>query len=331
MSSSTSDVLSDEVRRSYSTPQKPSSKETVMGRSKSCDIPSTGDSTYSLLSPIYHDSFESDNEDHSFHAKFLAEESETKKSCHHNQGMTSTIEQSLADLKLSPWETWLLRKEKQGRIELQNKISEELKQEEERRKREQKKEQKKRFAEDLHKEWVRKKLEQERKEKEQKLFKESQEKALEEQQKRLIEEKSKERYEEWLNKKREEEQERKRRLKEEEEKRLAEQSEKKEKAERIFKEWLEESKNKPRPTLNSYGYVNGKLTGYYDGSSYPAPGFYNPIPWKPIPMPPPKETVKNSSGKKNKRPVSHKSYRSNTALVYKPKDNLKVGGGMFKR
>lgn len=325
MSSTTSDVRSAEARRSHSTP------EIAMGRSKSCDVSSTGESTYSLLSPIYHDSYDSTDE-HSFHAEILSKEPEMKKPCNRNQEGAGGIQQSLADLKLSPWETWLLSKERRGRLELQNKIAEELKQEEERRKLAQKKEQKKCLAEELHKEWVRKKQEQERREKEQKLLKEKQDKELEERQKHLIEEKSKEKYQEWLSKKREEEQERKRRQKEEEEKRLAEQKEKKEKAERMFKEWLEQAKNKPRPALNSYGYVNGKLTGYYDGSSYPAPGFYNPIPWKPIPMPPaPKETVKNPSGKKKKRPVSYQLYRSSTAMAYKPKDNLQVGGGMYRR
>ncbi|XP_040265830.1 coiled-coil domain-containing protein 34 isoform X1 [Bufo bufo] len=330
--STTSDLRSADLRRSHSTPRNPSTKESDMGRSKSCDISTTGDSTYSLLSPIYHDSYESDFEDRSFHVEILAKETEKKKPCIQDQGETSTVEQPLADLKLSPWETWLLSKERRGRLELQNKISEELKQDEERRKEEQKKEQKKHLAEEQHKEWVRKKHEQERKEKEQKLLKEKQEKESEDQQKRLIEEKSKERYQGWLKKKKEEEQERKRRQKEEEEKRLAEQKEKKEKAEQIFKEWVEQAKNKPRPTLNSYGYVNGKLTGYYDGSSYPAPGFYNPIPWKPIPMPPPKEPVKkNTSGKNKRRLVSHQLYRSSTAMIYKPKDNLQVGGGMFRR
>ncbi|KAM3918281.1 coiled-coil domain-containing protein 34 [Leptodactylus fuscus] len=334
MSSSTSDLRSAEGRRSHSTPQKPSTSESVTRRSKSCDVGSAGDSTYSLLSPIYHDfeSFESDIEDRSFHAEILGKERETKKPCHQTQEGTGTIEQSLADMKLSPWETWLLSKERQGRIELQNKLYEEIKQEEERRRQELKKEQKKRLAEEQHKEWVRKKQEQERKEKEQKLLKEKQEKELEERQRHFIEEKSKERYEEWLRKKREEEQERKRRLKEEEEKRAAEQREKKEKAERNFQEWLEQAKNRPRPALNSYGYANGKLTGYYDGSSYPAPGFYNPIPWKPIPVPPlTKENGKNPSGKKKKRLVSQQFYRPGTALARKPKDNLQVGGGMLRR
>ncbi|KAM4018020.1 coiled-coil domain-containing protein 34 isoform 2-T2 [Anomaloglossus baeobatrachus] len=213
MSSSTSDLRSAEVRRSHSTPQKPSTSQSVMGRPRSHDATSAGDSTSSLLSPIYHLSFESDVEENSFHEDILAKETGTNNPCNQARGGTSNVEESLADLKLSPWEIWLLGKERQGRLDLQNKLSEELKQEEERRIQEQKKEQKKRLAEEQHKEWVRKKQEQERKEKEQKLQNEKQEKELEEQQKHLIEEKSKERYEEWLNKKKEEEQERKKRQK----------------------------------------------------------------------------------------------------------------------
>lgn len=55
-------------------------------------------------------------------------------------------------------------------------------------------------------------------------------------------------------------------LQEEGEMRLAEQRAKKEQAEQIFQEWLEQAKNKPRPTSNSYGYVNGKLTGMLLGN-----------------------------------------------------------------
>lgn len=49
--------------------------------------------------------------------------------------------------------------------------------------------------------------------------------------------------------------------KEKEKQRQAELQEKKEIAERRFKEWLENAKNKPRPPVKSYGYANGRLTG----------------------------------------------------------------------
>ncbi|KAG8430971.1 hypothetical protein GDO86_019632, partial [Hymenochirus boettgeri] len=203
---------------------------------------------------------------------------------------------SLENRNLTPWESWLLDKEKKARNELQRKFAEE------------------------------------RKVKEEKLEKELQEKASEEQKRIRAQEKNQAKYREWLQKKKEEEQERKKKEQEQEENSKAEQLEKKEKAKKMFEEWLEQAKIKPRPTLHSYGYVNGKLTGYYDGSSYPAPGFLNPIPWKPIPMPPPpKETVKNPSAKKKKRAVSSQPYNSNVSSLYKPKDNLRVVGGTLRR
>ncbi|XP_040184279.1 coiled-coil domain-containing protein 34 [Rana temporaria] len=324
MSSSSSGSRSAERRRSHSTPQKHSKTESFSGRSASCDVDNTEGSPRSF-SPIYHDTFESENKDRDSQSRMLENDSGSK--C-----PSDLIEQSLADMHLSPWEMWLLNKERKSRIELQKKLSEEMKLEEERRKAQEKKELQKRLAEEQHKDWVRRKQEQERKEKEEKLLKEKQKTEVQEQRKSSVQERSKEKYQEWLSKKKEEEQERKRKEKEEGEMRLAEQRAKKEQAEQIFQEWLEQAKNKPLPTSNSYGYVNGKLTGYYDGSSYPAPTFYNPVPWKPIHVPqPPKASVKNPNGKKKKRAVSSLSYRPTTALPYKPKDNLHVGVGMIKR
>lgn len=113
-------------------------------------------------------------------------------------------------------------------------------------------------------------------------------------------------------------------LKEKEKQRQAELQEKKEIAERKFKEWLENAKNKPRPAAKSYGYANGKLTGFYSGNSYPEPAFYNPVPWKPIPMPPPKE-AKALSGKKTKRPVISQPQRSSSLVTHKDRSTLCLG------
>jgi hypothetical protein len=52
-------------------------------------------------------------------------------------------------------------------------------------------------------------------------------------------------------------------FKEKEKQRQAELQEKKEIAEKKFKEWLENARNKPRPAAKSYGYANGKLTGWF--------------------------------------------------------------------
>uniref|UniRef100_A0A670Y0U0 Coiled-coil domain-containing protein n=1 Tax=Pseudonaja textilis TaxID=8673 RepID=A0A670Y0U0_PSETE len=113
-------------------------------------------------------------------------------------------------------------------------------------------------------------------------------------------------------------------LQEKEKLREAELQEKKEKSERMFKEWLQNSKNKPRPASAGCAYVNGKLATYPDGNAYPAPAFYNPIPWKPIPVPPPKEE-KYVSVKKNKRPLSSHTHRSSSVLFQKSKSNVYLG------
>ncbi|KAM4617984.1 coiled-coil domain-containing protein 34 [Discoglossus pictus] len=323
MSSSPACTPSVERRRSHSTPQVRDRDKTP--HSKRDNLNSSGDSTYSLMSPIYHDSYQSEEEDPDMTSGTLtngASGPDLPGKCNISK------ECSLEDLKLTPWEEWLLCKEKKGRMELQKKLAEELKQEEERLKQQQQIEMKKTLADQQHKEWVRRKNEQEKKEKEEKRLKEQQEKESQQLKNMTVQEKSKEKYNEWLQKKTEEEREKARKEKEQEEKRLAELREKREKANQVFEEWLEQAKNKPRPTLSSYG----KLTGYYDGSSYPAPGFCNPIPWKPIPVPPPpKEADKNLPGKMKKRPTSSKLYRPSMGPQYKPRDNLHVGGGLFRR
>uniref|UniRef100_A0A452V177 Coiled-coil domain-containing protein n=2 Tax=Ursus TaxID=9639 RepID=A0A452V177_URSMA len=164
-----------------------------------------------------------------------------------------------------------------------------------------------------------------RKEREQKFNKEMEEKAAKELEKEHLQEKAKEKYQEWLKKKNAEECEKKKKEKEKEKQRQAELQEKKEIAEKKFKEWLENAKNKPRPAAKSYGYANGKLTDFYSGNSYPEPAFYNPIPWKPIHMPPSKE-AKDLSGKKTKRPVISQPHRSSSSLVVqKARSNLCLG------
>uniref|UniRef100_A0A8C5K054 Coiled-coil domain-containing protein n=1 Tax=Jaculus jaculus TaxID=51337 RepID=A0A8C5K054_JACJA len=180
------------------------------------------------------------------------------------------------------------------------------------------------IAEEKHKEWVQKKNKQERKEREQKINKEMEEKAAKKQEKEYLQEKAKEKYQEWLKKKNAEEYEKKKREKEKEKQRQAELLEKKEIAERKFKEWLENAKNKPRPAAKSYGYSSGKLTGFYNGNCYPEPAFYNPIPWKPIHIPPSKE-VKDLPGKKSKRPMASQPHRSSVLAIHKARGNLGLG------
>ncbi|KAK1335864.1 hypothetical protein QTO34_003662 [Cnephaeus nilssonii] len=248
----------------------------------------------------------------------------------------------LPESSLTPWEVWFVGKEKEERGRLQQRAVEELTQQLEKIKEKEEREKRKIIAEEKHKEWVQKKNEQKRKERKQKINKEMEAKAAKELEKEHLQEKAKEKYQEWLKKKmlKNVRRRRKKRFKlfiivnakfwwyfyyiEKEKQRQAELQEKKEIAERKFKEWLENSKNKPRPAAKSYGYANGKLTGFYNGNSYPEPAFYNPIPWKPVHMPPPKE-AKDLSGKKTKRPVISQPHRPSSLVIHKARNNLCLG------
>ncbi|XP_051820455.1 coiled-coil domain-containing protein 34 [Antechinus flavipes] len=225
---------------------------------------------------------------------------------------TSEKDQCLVlETSLTPWEEWFVCKEKEQRVRLQNRALEELNLLQEKKKEEEEREKRKKNAEEKHKEWLQKKNEQERKERIRKLIKEMEEKAAKDLEKEHLQEKAKEKYKEWLRKKMAEEQEKKKKEKEKEKQRLAEQQEKKEISEKKFKEWLENLKNKPRVIPRSYVYANGKLTGYYSGIAYAPPSFYNPIPWKPIYIPPPNEpkTANTVKKKKSKKPLSIQPYR----------------------
>ncbi|XP_036115280.1 coiled-coil domain-containing protein 34 [Molossus molossus] len=302
--------------------------------------PSCSNSTTSLLSPLRHQSFPFDDDDGD------GEDEEVDEDAHNSEakgaslggvelrGCDSVVESKdnqeeqkqvrLPESSLTPWEVWFVGKEKEERDRLQQKALEELNQQLEKRKEMEEREKRKIIAEEKHKEWVQKKNEQKRKEREQKINKEMEEKAAKEQEKEHLQEKAKEKYQEWLKKKNAEECEKKKKEKEKEKQRQAELQEKKEIAEKKFKEWLENAKNKPRPAAKSYGYANGKLTGFYSGNSYPEPAFYNPIPWKPIHMPPPKE-AKDLPGKKTKRPVISQPHRSSSLVIHKARSNLCLG------
>ncbi|XP_004454328.2 coiled-coil domain-containing protein 34 [Dasypus novemcinctus] len=304
--------------------------------------PSCSNSTMSLLSPLRRQSFPFDEDDgdgedeedgnedvHDSEAEVASLRGMELQGCASSEVESEDSQEEqkqvhLPESSLTPWEVWFVGKEREERDRLQQKALEELNQQLEKRKEMEEREKRKIIAEEKHKEWVQKKNEQKRKEREQKINKELEEKAAKELEREHLQEKAKEKYQDWLKKKNAEECEKKKKEKEKEKQRQAELQEKKEIAEKKFKEWLENSKNKPRPTAKSYGYANGKLTGFYSGNSYPEPAFYNPIPWKPIHMPPPKE-AKDLSGKKNKRPVISQPHRSSSLVIHKARSNLCLG------
>ncbi|KAM6074086.1 coiled-coil domain-containing protein 34 isoform 3-T3 [Chlamydotis macqueenii] len=225
---------------------------------------------------------------------------------------------------LSPWEEWFIGKEKELRARLRARAAEEMNIRLEKMKQMQECERRKRIAEEKHKEWVQKKREEERREREQKLSKEMAEKATRELEKMQLQEKAEVKYKEWLKKKRAEEAEKKKKEKEKEKEREAELQKKKERSEKIFKEWLYNARSKPRPVLNGYGFPHRTSTGCADGNSYPVPAYCNPIPWKSVHVPPPKEDNVLTM-KKSKRHVSCQSHASLPLVIYKPKNNSCIG------
>ncbi|XP_020646092.3 coiled-coil domain-containing protein 34 isoform X1 [Pogona vitticeps] len=300
----------------HSTPSSPASSDDE-GAGKS--------SVFSLTSPRFHQSFPG------FHRKEREEDATSassgsgfsKRIKHHGaEYIKETKKRDLLPVEnnLSPWEEWFLCKEKELRARLQARTIEAMNQEIEKMKEKQERERKKKLAEERHREWVQKKNEEERKERERKVSQKMTEKAARELEKAQSKEKAKEMYQEWLKKKKSEDVQKKKEEREKEKQREAELQEKKEKSEKMFKEWLQNSRNKPRPAPAGYAYVNGKLTGYPDGSAYPIPAFYNPIPWKPIHIPPPKEE-KYVSVKSNKRPISSHTYKPSSMPFPKSKNN----------
>ncbi|XP_058017125.1 coiled-coil domain-containing protein 34 isoform X5 [Ahaetulla prasina] len=269
-----------------------SRREAVYSSPASSDDEGAGkSSTFSLISDSYHpelSDFHHGGEGETTTITSRGSSIPQKMKHHHSLEQIDINKHSPAHSNLSPWEEWFLCKERELRARLQAKALEE------------------------------------RKERQRKLKKEMREKEIKEFEEKESKEKAKEMYKEWLKKKNSEDLQKKKDDKEKEKLREAELQEKKEKSERMFKEWLQNSKNKPRPASAGYAYVNGKLATYPDGNAYPAPAFYNPIPWKPIPAPPPKEE-KYVSVKKNKRPLSSHTHRSSSVLFQKSRSNIYLG------
>ncbi|KAI2648608.1 Coiled-coil domain-containing protein 34 [Labeo rohita] len=291
-----------------STPLKsrPSGLGSVLQRSRSLE--STGDSTSSLLSPIYHDSFElsedepeSDQPQPVHNITVTLGEDVAPGSPSRNKVDTTGLEDrsSAMQFNLSAWEQWIVDKAKEERIRNQQKAMEELTLKEKQKEKEKEQQKKKVVSDCKIQEWLQMKREQEKKERMSKEFHKSKEQLQEEKRRAEIEKKAHEKYKEWLRKKKQEEMERILKEKEEAARREAEERERKEKAEESFKEWLE---------------------GNYNNVNYPAPSFVNPIPWKPIHVPQQERTPRKSSARK-RTPGPPKS-QSTPCLAYRPKDTI---------
>ncbi|KAF4094793.1 coiled-coil domain-containing protein 34 isoform X2 [Onychostoma macrolepis] len=308
-----------------STPLKsrPSGPDSILQRSRSLE--STGDSTSSLLSPIYHDSFElSEEEPESDQPRpvhnitVTLSEDGAPGSPYRDEVDTTGLEDRSSNVQfnLSAWEQWIVDKAKGERIRKQQKAMEELTLKE-KQKEEEKVQQKKKVVNDCKiQEWLQIKREQEKKERMSKEFQKSKEQLQEEKKRAEIEKKAQEKYKEWLRKKKQEEMERKLKEKEEAARREAEERERKEKAEESFKEWLEGVNTKGKLSRQS----SASSAGNYNNVNYPAPSYVNPIPWKPIHVPQQEQTPRKSSARK-RTPGPLKS-QSTPCLTYRPKDTI---------
>ncbi|CAJ1057350.1 coiled-coil domain-containing protein 34 isoform X3 [Xyrichtys novacula] len=263
---------------------------------------SDDEDTFSLLSPIYHDSFDSDEDlehspdqqsDHSRHS--LSSDRCELPRTPSEQMLRAAVEPACSPT-LSPWEMWLMNKAKEERLKSEKKAEEEqlLKEKEEQQQREQ--EQKKIVMEERIHEWLRMKKEQEKSKQflEQRKEEEKIQRQWEEQKK--TEQKAQQKYKEWLQKKNQKKKEMERKEKEEAALKEEQERERIRRAEEKFQEWLikanEKSRASPKSPCNK--------AGPYD-KFLPSPGFYNPIPWKPIHVPPPETSLTKTSDKKNSK------------------------------
>ncbi|XP_056596112.1 coiled-coil domain-containing protein 34 isoform X2 [Triplophysa dalaica] len=299
-----------------STPLK--SKPSALQRSRS--VESTGDSTSSLLSPIYHDSFElsEDEPDHdhvqpaSNNITVTSREDVAPGEASRDESGT-TDRSSEAQFTLGAWEQWLVDKARDDRARKQQKALEDLALKE-KQEQEKKHQMKKKVASDGKiQEWLQMKREEEKNKSISKEFQKSKEQLQEEKRRAGIEIKAREKYKEWLRQKKQEEMERKLKEKEEAARREMEEQERKKQADESFKEWLEAIKTKGKASRLC-------SAGNYNNVNYPSPSFVNPIPWKPIHIPQ-HDTTPQKSLRCKKTSGPPKS-QSTPCLTYRPKDTL---------
>eukprot|EP00064_Thunnus_orientalis_P005328 superscaffoldBa00000515_g5342 len=217
---------------------------------------SEDDDTFSLLSPIYHDSFDSDED---------PELSPAQQTSPHRQSKTSR-------LSVSPD-----REKEQKKIVMDIKIQE----------------------------WLKMKRQQEKQEQLLKLSKEEAKIQRQQEKQKEIEQKAQQKYKDWLQKKNQEKIEKEKKDKEEAALKAEQERERHQRAEEKFKEWLARANEKSRANPKSPCHPKSP----YD-KSYPSPSFYNPIPWKPIPVPPPETSPNKTTDKKH--PKQRKKQQSSS-------------------
>ncbi|XP_076027419.1 coiled-coil domain-containing protein 34 [Genypterus blacodes] len=268
-------------------------------------ILSEDEDTFSLLSPIYHDSFDSDKEHDRSRAHHLDLTSPRERSTSgpSNSPVRCELSRTLSDLEmnaseqpgfpltLTAWEMWLVNKAKEEQLRLERKAEEErqLKEKEEQQEREQ--EQKKIATEEKIQQWLLMKREQEKQEQLVRESKEVEEMERQQMKRRETEQKSREKYRGWLQRKNQEKIEKEKKEKEDTFRKTEQEKERRKKSEENFKEWLARTNEKDRASPPSQCHNNARSP--YE-KLFPSPHFYNPVPWKPIPVPPPEKPEKET-------------------------------------
>ncbi|XP_058502326.1 coiled-coil domain-containing protein 34 [Solea solea] len=289
-----------------STPLKSSSgKEIPSPTGLEDGVLSDDEDTFSLLSPIYHDSFDSDEEELELS---VAELTSPRPSDHSElsispvrcelpktpvKQMFSAAVPPAASPTLSAWEEWLVNKAKEQRLKLEKTAEEEQLLKEKQQQQEMEKEKKKTVVEEKIQEWLQMKREQEKREQLVKQEKEEEETRRRLEKQREIEQKAQQKYKVWLQRKNQEKIEKEKKYMEEAALKEEQEKQRRKVAEATFKEWL--AKANEKGGSGSQSPCSPKSP--YD-KSYPAPSYYNPVPWKPIHVPPPEISQKKSSGKK---------------------------------
>ncbi|XP_053175504.1 coiled-coil domain-containing protein 34 [Scomber japonicus] len=303
-----------------STPIKCSRGEENLHISNGMDdgVLSEDDDTFSLLSPIYHESFDSDEDSEPSPAQQTSPHRQRSTSalsvspvrCElprtHSDQMLSAAVKPAASPTLSAWEMWLVNKAKEDRLKLERKSEEERLLKEKKEQEETEKEHKRKVMDEKIHEWLKTKRQQEKQEQLLKLSKEEVEMQRKQEKQTEIEQKAQQKYKDWLQKKNQEKVEKEKKDKEEATLKAEQERERRKRAEEMFKDWLAKANEKSRASPKSPCYPKSP----YD-KSCPPPSFYNPIPWKPIPVPPPETSQNKTTDKKPQKQRKHQQSSSN--------------------
>ncbi|XP_056271746.1 coiled-coil domain-containing protein 34 [Pseudoliparis swirei] len=284
------------VSRGFSsTPVKTSQGKDFTSKGLDDGVLSDDEDTFSLLSPIYHDSFDSD-EDLEPRRSDDSKLSVSPVRCELPRTPSVQMLDAVGPAgspSLSAWEMWLVNKAKEDRFKLEKQAEEEQLRKEKKEQQEREREQKKIVMEKKMQEWLKMKIDQDKQEQLIKLSKEEEEIQKQQEKQRETEQRAQQKYKVWLQKKNQEQMELEKKDKEAAALKEEQEEERHKRAEEKFKHWLAKANERSRATSKSPCY----LTSPYE-KSYSSPSFYNPIPWKPIHVPPQEITLNNTSVKK---------------------------------